>query len=417
MALTLPQAIQRLSNPVMQGIMRTIVTTDQMSAILPIVPVNGDAYRYVREGSLPTGGAFIDDTGTTTEESTGTDDKTTAEFRRLVGNMDVDQLANAMSGGVQQGAQLEKKVKATWRKVQDTNINGNRTTSHTLSPASGSPGAAVGTATGYSPWLDSGRRGPGSLKYTHSGTTWQFRAPGDPDYGAAVTVAANATVTLYSYNASKWIRVPITVASATANGEVLIYFNTTTNSYEGFEQIVHPSMVRDPVGANGDDYAFSILDRALSTVKVRENLAFVMPGTLIEKHFAACRALGGTTPEFTEIPSVMGMQKVPSYRGVPLLVNDFVLADETVGSTTDATSLYLGSFSANEGVCLAGMSYGGTQLLAEADPRSVPVLGFYINDVGYLEGKDARRTRVGFAGALVLKSTLALFRARGIKTA
>lgn len=417
MALTLPQAIQRLSNPVMQGIMRTVVTTDQMSAILPIVPVQNDAIRFVREGELPVGGAFIDDTGVTTEESTGKDDRTMVEFRRLVGNMDVDVFANVLSNGVQQGNQLQKKVKATWRKVQDTNINGNRTTSHTLSPAAGSPGAAVGASATYSPWLDSGRRGPGSIKYTNTGTLWQFRAPGDPDYGDAVAVAGNSTVTLYSYNKSKWIRVTITVASATADGEVHIRFNTSTNQYEGLEQLCDASMLVAAGAANGDDYGFSTLDRLQTRVKVRDNLAYVMPSTLLEKHFAACRALGGTTPEYTEIPSVMGMSKVPAYRGVPILVNDFIPADETVGSTTNASSVYLASFNADEGLFLAGCSYGGEQIMAEADPRSVPVLGFYIQDVGLLEGKDHRRTRVGWYGAMCLKSPLALARMSGIKTA
>jgi hypothetical protein len=399
----------------MQGIMRTVITTDQMSALLPIVGVHGDAHRFTREGDLPVGGAFIADSGVTSENSTGKDDRTTVEFRRLVGNMDVDHLANVMSDGLQQGSQLAKKVKATWRKVQNTNINGNRTTSHTLG-SSADPFLAVDSAT-YSPWLDSDRRGPGSLKYTHVGTLWQFRAPGDPDYGDAVAAAADGSYTLYSFNKSKWIRVTLDVSDATGNGETHIRFNTTTNEYEGMEQLCDPAMVVDPIGAAGDDYAFSKLDRLLSLVKVRENLAFSLPGVLLEKHFAACRALGGTTPEYTEIPSVTGLARVPAYRGVPLLVNDFIPADETFTTTSNASSVYLASLSEEEGLFLAGMSYGGQQMLAEADPRSVPVLGFYINDVGHLEGADHRRTRVGWCGAMCLCSPLALARSRGIKTA
>jgi hypothetical protein len=417
MALTLVQAIQRLSHPVMQGIIKTIVTTDQMAAMLPIVPVAGDAMRVVREGDLPVGGAFIPDTGVTTENSTGKHDRTMVEFRRLVGNMDVDYLANVMSGGTELPMQVEKKVKATWRKVQNTIINGNRTTSHTITPSAGSPGAAIGASATYSPWLDSERRGPGGLKYTHVGTLWQFRAPGDPEYGDAVAAAGNGTYTLYSYNKSKWIRVTITAASATADGEVHIRFNTTTNEFEGVEQLCDPGMVIDPVGAAGDDYGFSILDRLISMVKIREGLAFCMPGTLLEKHYAACRALGGTTPEFTEIPGIMGKSKVPAYRGIPLLVNDFIPSDEVVGATSNASSLYLAALDANEGLFLGGMTYGGMQVSAEADPRNVPVLGFYLTDVGPLEGADHRRTRIGWCGAMGLKSPLALARKRGIKTA
>ncbi len=415
MALTIPQALQRLSNPVMQGIMKTVVTTDQMAAMLPIETVQDDAIRFVREGELPVGGAWLPDSGVTTEESTGTDDKVTVEFRRLVGNMDVDELAQVLSGGVQQGAQLGQKIKSTWRTVQDSIVNGNRITGHTLY-SSADPFAAIDAAS-YAPWMDSARRGPGSLKYVHVGTYWSFRAPGDPDYGTPVAAAADGSYTLYSYNKSKWIRLTLDVSDATANGETSIAFTTSTNQFEGLEKVISPSMIIDPVGADGDDYSFAKLDRLISTVKVRSNRAFVANSTMIEKHYAAVRALGGTTPEYLEIPTGAGFAKVPAYRGIPILENDFIPSDESVGATTTASSIYLASMDAQEGLFLAATSFGGQQVLAEADPRSVPVLGFYIKDVGLLEGKDHRRTRVSWIGALCLKSSLALAKCGGIKTA
>jgi len=41
-----------------------------------------------------------------------------------------------------------------------------------------------------------------------------------------------------------------------------------------------------------------------------------------------------------------------------------------------------------------------------ADPRTRSVFGFRIEDLGPLEGKDARRTRVKWYGAPALKSLL-----------
>lgn len=413
MPLTLPQALQRLTHPVMAGIARTVVTTDELSMFLPMQLVQGDAIRFVREGSLPTGGAFIDDDGTTSEESTGKDDRTLVEFRRLVGNMDVDQLANVLSGGQQQGAQFAKKVKATWRKVQNTIVDGKRVTSHTLTQSSDPFGAI--DAISYGPWLDSKRRGPGSIKYTHAGTLWQFRAPGDPEYGTAVAAAADGTFLLKSYNESKWIRVTIDVSDATQNGECLIYFSSSTNEFEGLEEICDPAMKIDPSGANGDDYSFSILDKMISNLKVRTNPVFVMNSSLLEKHYAAQRALGGTEPSQLEVPYMPG-RRVPSYRGIPLLTNDFIDSDETVGGTTNCSSVYLASLDADEGLFLGAASFGGESLQPDADPRVVPVMGFYVTDVGALEGKDHRRTRIGWYGALCLKSPLALVRRAGVKT-
>jgi hypothetical protein len=417
MALTLPQALQRMPQSVMSGIAKTVITTDQMAALIPFEPVESDSYRFVREGSLPVGGAFINDLGVTSEESTGTDDRVTVEFRRVVGNIDIDELANTMSGGMQQGMQTQKKVKATWRSVSAKFVTGGRVTSHTITPAAGSPGAAIGATATYSPSLDSDRRGPAGIKYTHTGTLWAFRAPGDPDYGPAVAVAANATVTLFSYNASKWIRVTITVASATADGEVHIRFNSTTNEFDGINVLVDPSQQVLSVGTDGDDYSFAILDDLLDRVKVRNNPAFIMNGKLLMKHFAACRNLGGVTPDYVEIPSVMGKSVVPSYRGVPLIVNDNILNTESKGASTTLSSIYLASLDSDEGLFIACPSFGGQRALGDVDPRSVPVLGFRIQDIGLLEGKDARRTRVSWYGAPVLRSPLALARKQQVKTA
>lgn len=413
MALTLPEALKRSQNPLMAGIARSVVTTDQMSAVIPMEAVNADAIRFIREGALPTGGAFIDDTGTTSEESTGTDDRTVIHFRRIVGNMDVDRLANVMGGGQQRGNQLGKKVKATWRKVQQTFITGNRITSHTLAPATANPFNAL-SAFDYGPWLDSSRQGPGSIKYVHSTTTWSFRAPGDPTFGDGVVAAGNGTYTLKSHNPSKWIKVTITVASASADGETGIYFATTTNEFEGVNELINPSQVIAASGGNGDDYALSILDAMISKEKVDQNRAFIMNSKLIEKHYAVLRALGGTVPETMALPGYG--RPVPTYRGIPLLQNDFIASNETVGGTTTATSIYLASLSADEGLFMGCPSLGGPAAIPDADPRVGPVMGFWVTDLGALEGKDHDRTRVAWYGCIGLKSDLALVRASGVKS-
>jgi hypothetical protein len=418
MALTLPQALQRLPQGIMSGIAKAVVTTDQLSAVIPFEPVSGDSYRFVREGDLPVGGAFIDDAGVTSEESTGTDDRTTVEFRRLVGNIDVDELANSMAGGMQVGAQLGKKVKATWRKVQDRFINGSRVTGYAFAAGSLASITSGITAISAGPWLDTTRRGPGSIRYTNTGKFWAFRAPGDPGYGPDVAITANGSATLYSYNKSKWITITVTIASATADSEALVTFTSSTNEFEGVEQICAPAMVVAPIATDGDDYSFLILDKLIDMVKVRNNLAFFMNGSLLMKHLAANRALGGNTEQTIQIASVAGKAiVVPVYRGIPILVNDWIPNDETVGASSTCSSIYLASLDSEEGLFYACPSYGGQTAIGETDPRNVPVLGFRITSIGALEGKDATRTRVSWYGAPVLKSALAMARKRGVKTA
>lgn len=413
MAVTLPQAIEKFveaGNRPMVGIGKAIVTFDEMSLRLPMVGVAGPGLDYKREGILPTGGAFIDDSGVTSEESTGRPDYVHQPFRRIVGNADVDSLLNAFTSGQEAGDQLVRKVKATWRSVQTTNITGNWATSHVLS-AAGAPMTALASFD-YGPGLDSSRRGPGSIKYTHSGTSWQFRAPGDNQYGDAVVVASGVqTVTLRSFNPSKYIRVTITAATATANGETMISFASSTNQYEGMQELVAPSQVIGPVNStNGDAFDLSQLDSLQEMVKVgdRSNMAFVMTKKMYNKVKAAKRALGGTTPDHVNIGGI----HVPTYDDIPILCNDFIPTEAYTGNT--CSSIYLACMDAQAGLFMGVANAAGDNFAVDTDVRTKPVMGFMVDNFAALEGKDASRIRVKFYGALGLRSDLALARRSGI---
>lgn len=413
MALTLPEALKRGRNVQLGMIAKAIVTTDELAAVIPIESVSDTGYSLGREGTLPST-EFIGDDGVATEESTGTDDVIKVPFRRIVGNMDIDALANDLAGpssGAHTSLQIAKKAKATWRKVTSQMIVGGHVTSHTISP--GAP-ASIGALSGfkYGPWLESSRRGPGSIKYTHAGTKWQFRAPGDVAYGPPVTVAADGVAVLRSWNESYYIVVSVTVATATADAEALITFNSSTKEFDGWNEIVDPAMVVDPVGANGDAFSLDMLDRLISNEKIRANRHFIAPSSIIEKFYGAYRALGGTDPRTVALPGY-GSQ-VPTYRGIPILENDNIPDNVAVGTGVTG-SLYLASLDADEGCFLAAA--GGEALTPDADPRVRPVMGFRVETVGILEGKDAIRTRVKWIGAPVVKSKLALTKREGIVTA
>lgn len=421
-ALTLPEALKRTRNVAMGAVLKSIVTTDELANVIPVLGVDGTSVPVPREGTLPAT-EFIGDDGAATEESTGTDDIVHIPVRRIVGNMDVDALADDLTGptpGSQRGVQIVKKAKATWRKVTDKLVNGAQVTGHALGQST-NPFNAI-DAIDYGPWLDSSRRGPGSIKYTHATTSWQFRAPGDVDYGPAVsTGAVDGNYTLKSWNESYFIVVTLDVSDAAQDGETHIRFTSTSKEFDGMKEMCHPSMLIDPTGADGDDYSFKILDRMISNEKVRVNRAFIMNAKLVEAHYAALRALGGADPQMMELAaysmpgSPTGFGKVPTYRGIPLLTDDFIESTETVGATTTCASIYLASLDADEGLFLGAA--GGSSFNAEGDPRSRVVMGWRIVDLGERDEKDHRRTRVKFYGTPGLKSKLALVRRRGIKTA
>ena len=415
MGLTLPEAMKRAKNMLFVGMAKSIVTTDEMAAVLPMSMVDSVHDTFRREGTLPST-EFIADSGTATEESTGTDDNVIVPLRRIVGNMDIDAFADDLTGsapGSQRGAQVAKKAKATWRMVKDKFVNGAHVTSHTLG-SSVAPFTAI-TAIDYGPWLDSSRYGPGEIRYTNTGTTWEFRAPGDVEFGDAVTAAADGDFTLESWNNSRYITLTLDVSAALVDARTSIEFVSSGNESDGLLEMVSPSQVISATGANGDAFDLSMLDEMITAEKVRNNRAFFMNGTHVEKYYAAMRALGGTAPPSIQLPGYG--TPVPTYRGIPLLQNDNVNTDETVGTTTDAGSLWLASLDTDEGLSLTVANSGGTSLNVEADPRDQIVMGFRISDLGERDELDARRIRVKFYSAPRLKSTLALVRRSGVTTA
>lgn len=404
---TIPEALKRVSNPMTRGILKSIATTDELGALISIEPVDGSAIKLDREGTLPST-TFIPDTGVATEESTGADDVPEVQFRRIVGAADFDLLAGAVNDPATKNRIIGKKAKATWRLMKDKLINGGHTTGHTIQTSE--INTAITAAT-YSAHLDSTRRGPGSIKYTHTGTFWSFRAPGDVTYGTPVAVAADATVTLKSHNPSNFINATIDVSAATANAEELIVFTSSNNEFDGLWEMCDPSMIT-AAATNGTAFSIAMLDALIDTQKIREQRAFIMNGAVVNKYYAALRALGGISPSHTGIPGYA--TEVPTYRGIPILTDDNITS-YTQGTGT-VSDMALVSLSPNEGLVIAAQTAGGGAgaFTPDADPRTRSVLGFRIEDVGILEGKDATRTRVKWYGAPVLKSTLACAVVQGV---
>lgn len=412
MAFTIPEALKRITNPMTAAILKSIVTTDELGALISIQPESGTGIKLDREGTLPST-TFIPDTGVSTEESSGTDDTPEVQFRRIVGNLDVDLLSDAGDPSAQNRL-IGKKAKATWRLMKDKLINGGHTTGHNFgnAPTAASIPLALDGGITYSAHLDSARRGPGSIRYTHAGTLWSFRAPGDRDFGTPVEVATDLTVTLKSDNPSYFISATIDASDVTADDEVPIFFTSSNDEYDGLWEMADPALVSPIVGASGDAFSLTMLDDLIDVQKIREQRAFLMNGKLVNKFYAALRALGGIDPQHITIPGYAG--QVPTYRGIPILTDDNITS--YVATATAVSDMALVSLSPDEGLVLGAQTAGGAAgaFSPDADPRVRPVLGFRITALGELEGKDARRTRVKWYGAPVLKSTLALAVKQGV---
>lgn len=422
MALNLYEAARISRNPLSKGVLLGIATTNEVMSLFPWVPKSGAAFQYAREGVLADV-EFVSPTHTSLTESSTTFDMVTVPMRLIDSDVDVYNYTSNQNdpNGNPKAIQLEKKLKALGRKLQAKMITGGWGTGYTLSAPTGSPGAAI-TAVTQGPGLDSALLGPGALKYTHSTTSWQFRAPGDRTFGLPVTAAADGAYVIASDNLSKYIAVTLTVAGATADGEVAITFTSSTNEPDGLLKLIPPSQVVASTGADGDALSFDVLDRLLlEKVKVVDNLAFLMNASLKRKFLALARtASGGMTPEHLSIPMLgmdgqMGQRKVPQYNGIPILQVDDIPSNEAKGTKTNLSSVFLTSLSAEEGFW-GGVEQDGQSVESDLSPYAARILGVKLYDVGQLENKGASRSRVEWFGGFALGSVLAAARASQIQT-
>jgi hypothetical protein len=420
MAMTMFDAAKISRNPLTRGVLLGVATTNELISMFPWVPKSGNAWSYDREAALPSI-EFVSPTHSSLTESSGTINQVTAEMRIIDSDVDVyNHVQNQNDpNGDPKAIQLGMKLKALGQKIQAKMITGGYTTGFAVS-TNATMSAAV-TAAVPNAHADSDRRGPGALKYTHAGTFWQYRAPGDVTYGPQVAAASNGTYTLFSDNTSKSVAVTLTVASATANGECLLTFTSSTNEIDGLNKLIPTSQTIASTGASGDALSFDVLDQLLfEKIKVRENLVFLMNSKLKRKYMSLVRsASGGLKADEIALP-VLGMngqmseRRVPAYNGVPILQVDDIPSNE-VKTVSTLSSVYCVSLTPEVGFYGGVQSVGGAEL-SSLDPYTARILGVKLYDVGQLEQKAASRTRVEWFGAMALGSEYAAARASELVT-
>lgn len=419
MSYTLYDAAKSFQNPLAAALFKAIVTEDELFSILPFVPTEGNGFSFTREKALPTA-EWVAPTGPTAA-SNGKEETVTVPVREISSDFDIRSFAIAQQGG--QGVvarQMMSKGKAVGREIARSLIRGAFATGYSLYQTT-APFTAVDSITA-GPWLDTDRFGPAELEYKHSTTSWRFRGPGDRDFGEWVVATTDGTYTLKSDNPSKWIRVQLDVSDAAADGRTALSFTSSSNEPDGVEAMMDPGQVIAPSAADGDAFSFNVLDQLIDKVKVRDGLAFVMPAALRRKYKDKLRSLGGTSAEYVvnsfDPQSGRPVQRrLLAYDDIPILKNDFIPTNETVGGTSTCSSVYLIALNPNE--VRGGLhcrAFGGASTAADVDPISRSVLGFHFEEVGALEGQNSRRWRANFYGAFAYGSVLSMARASGIKT-
>jgi HK97 family phage major capsid protein len=127
MPLLRTEAEKLSQNQVVQGIIEEIITVNALFALVPFAKVDGKAYLYKRENTLPTV-AYLDP-NEDVPESSATFTEVVTKLRILIGDVDVDKfLSETMSDTEDQlGTQIALKAKAMARTFQASMVNGDST--------------------------------------------------------------------------------------------------------------------------------------------------------------------------------------------------------------------------------------------------------------------------------------------------
>lgn len=124
MAQTLAQSALLSQNALQRGVVETFVIESSVLDRLPLIPIEGNAYAYNAEATLP--GMEFRAVNSAYTESTGTVAQTTETLVILGGDADVDTFIVQTRGNLndQRATQTGLKVKSAVYKFQDAFING-----------------------------------------------------------------------------------------------------------------------------------------------------------------------------------------------------------------------------------------------------------------------------------------------------
>ena len=153
---------------------------------------------------------------------------------------------------------------------------------------------------------------------------------------------------------------------------------------------------------NGEALSFVFMDELIDTVADKDGEVdyIAMHQRTIRSFLVLLRALGGAgIVETLELPSG---KKVPVYRGIPILRNDWIPINQTQAAGTDLTTVFAGTFD------------DGSQTHGLAGITAKNEAGIVVEDVGIDPDADNRIWRVKWYCGLALFNELGLAMLTGL---
>ena len=163
-------------------------------------------------------------------------------------------------------------------------------------------------------------------------------------------------------------------------------------SFDGLDKVVDPAQSLS-MGANGGSLTLDKLDEIIDKVLGGKPDLLLMS----RRSRRITNKLARTSGSFLETDRDEFGQMLQFYDGIAIGVSDYISDAQTVGTSTDCSTVY--AFQAGEGGLVGLTAPGGLQ----------------IERVGSLETKDARRTRIKWYASLALFNAVKLARLTGVR--
>ncbi len=163
-------------------------------------------------------------------------------------------------------------------------------------------------------------------------------------------------------------------------------------AFDGLDKLTDPAQSIS-MGVNGGSLTLDKLDELVDQVKGGKPELLLMS----RRSRRIVTKLARNSGSLLETDRDEFGQMLQFYDGIPIGVSDYVVDNQTVGTSTDCSTVY--AFQMGEGA-LSGLTAPGS---------------LQIERVGSLETKDATRTRIKWYTSLALFNTLKLARLTGVR--
>jgi HK97 family phage major capsid protein len=171
--------------------------------------------------------------------------------------------------------------------------------------------------------------------------------------------------------------------------------DANAKSFDGLIKLMPAGQTLE-AGVNGNAVSFDMLDELKDMVKLGADVLMMRQGTWRAIR-ALNRAMGGNTADHIMIDNFG--YAIKAYDGTPVIINDYIPADEEQGESDETCSIF--ALRLNEADGFHGL-FGGASA------------GIRLEELGLSHTKDAKAWRVKWYAGTALKATHSVARLKGV---